>query len=79
MCLAKKANLAAFWMLCRSAAVVAFFDVAVAMGDNDNVYIGFVQLALAPSVVCRQYSVRWQIQAVNADVGTDAYAINPDL
>src|SRR5262245_28533245 len=29
--------------------------------------------------VCRQYSVRWQIQAVNVDGGRDAYAINPDL
>jgi hypothetical protein len=39
---------------------------------------GVYYMPLRPAV-CRQYSVRWQIQAVNADDGTDAYAINPGL
>jgi len=45
--------------------------VVIVVSDAFSMLVVAAQIA----AVCRQNSVRWQIQAVNVVVGTDAYAI----
>jgi hypothetical protein len=56
-------------------------DVGIAPGLQGAAYYiptVLVPLLLVTHVVCRQNSVRQQIQAINANAGTDPYAINPN-